>query len=607
MCGIAGIFSYANSAPNVDEGELVRIRDHMASRGPDGFSSWIDNDRRIGLAHRRLAIIDLTNDGLQPMSDGAALTITYNGEIYNYQALRTELEVGGAVFRTRSDTEVILHGFAAYGPDFFARLRGMFALAIWNADTKQLTLARDGYGIKPLYYANSGGTIRFASSVKALLAGGQISREPDYAGQAGFYMLGSVPEPFTTYAAISALPAGAWASCDASGLANPHIHTSIASIYQSAEIQSHAMTMSSGEAMEMAHAALLDSVRHHLIADVPVATFLSAGIDSGAILGLACEAGANHIRALTLGFGEYAGLADDEQTLAAVTASHYGVTMTARTVDRSEFLADSSAILAAMDQPSIDGPNSWFISKFAREQGFKAALSGLGGDELLGGYPAFRDVPRWNRIMSPLHRAPMIANTINLISKATSLTHLGIKPKALGLLRYGHSVEGAYFVRRGLYMPWELDALMGQDAAHDGRRRLDLFSRLAGVVGEQGRNSFAQVATLEATQYMRNQLLRDTDWASMAHSLEVRVPLVDVDLLKIIAPLMLSGRIANGKHLLANAPKKTLPSTIINRTKTGFSIPVGQWLGMQQPMSRKNPYAYIRGWAKRIGQIAFHG
>lgn len=607
MCGIAGIFSYANPAPDVDEGELVRIRDHMTARGPEGFGCWISPDRRIGLAHRRLALIDLSDDGLQPMSDGAALTITYNGEIYNYQALRRELEASGAVFRTRSDTEVILHGFSAYGPNFFARLRGMFALAIWNAETRQLTLARDGYGIKPLYYANSGGSVRFASSVKALLAGGQLSRDPDYAGQAGFYMLGSVPEPFTTYAAISALPAGTYMTCGDGGTSAPATHMSIAAIYLAAEQEAASLSISSSEAAEMAHAALLDSVRHHLIADVPVATFLSAGIDSGAILGLACEAGASHIRALTLGFGEYAGLADDEQTLAAVTASHYGVTMTARTVDRAEFLADSAAILAAMDQPSIDGPNSWFISKFAREQGFKAALSGLGGDELLGGYPAFRDVPRWNRVMAPLHRTPIISNAITLIGQASSLTHLGLSPKALALLRYGHSVEGAYFVRRGLYMPWELDALMGQEAAREGRRRLDLFPRLASVAGEQGRNSFAQIATLEATQYMRNQLLRDTDWASMAHSLEVRVPLVDVDLLKIIAPLMLSGHIANGKHLLAHAPKRPLPDAIVNRTKTGFSIPVGQWLGMQQPMSRKNPYAYIRGWAKRVGQIAFHG
>ncbi|MEQ1688553.1 MAG: asparagine synthase (glutamine-hydrolyzing) [Sphingopyxis sp.] len=611
MCGIAGIFSYLPSTPMVDEGELTRIRDHMAARGPDGFANWIGADRRIGLAHRRLAIIDLTDGGFQPMSDGGALTITFNGEIYNYRELRVELEAKGQVFHTASDTEVILRGFAVEGPAIFARLRGMFACAIWDANARKLTMARDGYGIKPLYYADSGGAIRFASSVKALLAGGQVSREPDHAGRAGFYLLGSVPEPFTSFDAISALPAGCWATCDANGLNEPQSHTSIARIYQHAEAEARELHLSHGEAAEIAHAALLDSVRHHLIADVPVATFLSAGIDSGAILGLACQAGAGRIAALTLGFGEYVGLADDERTLAGVTAAHYGVAMRTRTVDRSEFHKDADAILAAMDQPSIDGPNSWFISKFAREQGYKAALSGLGGDELLGGYPSFQDVPRWARRMGALHAVPILSSIVNIIGPAEGAARLRLKPKALGLLRYGSSVEGAYFVRRGLYMPWELDAIMGREAAQAGRTRLDLLPRLAAMMDEGSRNMFARIATLESSQYMRNQLLRDADWASMAHSLEIRVPLVDTTLLKVLAPLMLSGAIGNGKALLASAPQKPLPDAIISRTKTGFSIPVGQWMGMQTAHKRgnppSNPYAYTRNWARRVGQIAFDG
>ncbi|MEQ1724368.1 MAG: asparagine synthase (glutamine-hydrolyzing) [Sphingopyxis sp.] len=604
MCGIAGIFSYASSAANVDEGELTRIRDHMAARGPDGFANWVDTNRRIGLAHRRLAIIDLTDGGFQPMSDGGALTITFNGEIYNYRALRTALEAKGQVFRTASDTEVILRGFALEGPAIFARLRGMFALAIWDANARRLTMARDGYGIKPLYYANNGSAIRFASSVKALLAGGHISREPDYAGRAGFYMLGSVPEPFTSFAAISALPAGCWMTCDANGVIEPQTHSSIAAIYTQAEDEARDLRLSSDEATEIAHAALLDSVRHHLIADVPVATFLSAGVDSGAILGLACQAG-DQIAALTLGFGEYVGLADDERTLAGVTAAHYGVTMRARTVDRTEFLGDAEAILAGMDQPSIDGPNTWFISKFAREQGVKAALSGLGGDELLGGYPAFTDVPRWTRRMGALHATPILSSIVNIIGHAEGAVRLGLNPKALGLLRYGRCIEGAYFVRRGLFMPWELDAIMGGDAAREGRARLDILPRLAAAMDQGSRNMFARVATLESSQYMRNQLLRDADWASMAHSLEIRVPLVDTTLLKILAPLMLSSVIGNGKALLASAPQKPLPDAIISRTKTGFSIPVGQWMGMQPPHKRGNPYGYTRDWARRVGQIAF--
>ena len=221
MCGLAGIFAYKDSAPDVDRAELLRIRDHMTARGPDGAGVWYADNGRIGLAHRRLSIIDLSERGAQPMrSADRRYVITFNGEIYNYRALRAEIESRGRVFHSESDTEVLLHLYAEKGAAMLQDLRGMFAFAIWDDASGQLFLARDPYGIKPLYYADDGATLRIASQVKALQAGGAISGKQDPAGLAGFLLLGSVPEPFTVLRAVRALPAGSWLMADGAGPAS---------------------------------------------------------------------------------------------------------------------------------------------------------------------------------------------------------------------------------------------------------------------------------------------------------------------------------------------------------------------------------------------------
>ena len=236
MCGIAGIFAYRPTARAVDREELVRIRDHMTSRGPDGSGEWYSADGRVGFGHRRLSIIDLSSRGAQPMqtADGR-LVITFNGEIYNYRALRSKLEAKGYVFRSNSDTEVLLHLYAELGHEMLRELRGMFAFAIWDSQEQQLLLARDPYGIKPLYYADDGSTLRFASQVKALMAGRRISRDPDPAGWVGFYLFGSVPEPFTTYREVRAVPAGSFVRIDQRGLREPVQYYSIARKYSQAQ------------------------------------------------------------------------------------------------------------------------------------------------------------------------------------------------------------------------------------------------------------------------------------------------------------------------------------------------------------------------------------
>jgi len=577
MCGIAGICAYHHAAPEVDPAEIGRVRDHMATRGPDGYGAWLSKDCRIGLGHRRLSIIDLSDRAAQPMlSADGKLVVVFNGEIYNYGVLRKELQAKGHVFHSHSDTEVLLHLYKEKGEAMVHELRGMFAFALWDSEKCALLLARDPYGIKPLYYADDGKTFRFASQVKALLVGGKISREADPAGWAGFYLFGSVPEPYTTYQAIRAVAAGTTLWIDSRGVGTPKRYFSIAAIY--CESAQQKLRLHDGDVQEHVRSALLDSVRHHLVSDVPVGAFLSAGVDSGALVGLMRDVGHEDIQTITLAFDEFRGLPDDETALAGQVAARYGTRHTTRVVTEREFRNDVPRILEAMDQPTIDGVNTWFVSKAAREQGLKVAISGLGGDELFGGYPSFRDIPCWVRLLALPSRLPLAGTVFRSLVDWLNRHALRLSPKTAGLLAYGGSYAGAYLLRRGLFMPWELSQVMAPDMAAEGLRRLRLLEWIAAALTPTPKSTFAKIAALEASLYMRNQLLRDTDWASMAHSLEVRLPLVDVRLLHKLAPAVTGLPTRQPKRWLAASPKVSLPQAVIERPKTGFGTPVQTWL-----------------------------
>jgi asparagine synthase (glutamine-hydrolysing) len=584
MCGIAGIYAYHCASQPVDLGELTRIRDRMAARGPDGSGEWLSQDGRVGLGHRRLSIIDLTDRAAQPMASAdGKLIVTFNGEIYNYKALRIGLEAAGYVFRTQSDTEVLLQLYAAKGAAMVNDLRGMFAFGIWDSERRGLFLARDPYGIKPLYYADDGYTLRFASQVKALIAGGKVSRDPDPAGWVGFHIYGSVPEPFTTYRQIRNLPAGSTVWIDAGGTSEPKSYFRIAEIYAAAE--SDRPTQSLPELREHLRTALFDSVRHHMVADVPVGVFLSGGLDSGALLGLMRDVGQQDIQAVTLTYQEFQDKQEDEAPLAQRSAALYGSKHTIRVIREREFHDDIPRIFEAMDQPTIDGINIWFVSKAARELGLKAAISGLGGDEIFGGYPSFRDIPRWVRSFSVPSRIPLLGDVFRYFAVSSGLASI-FHPKVAGMLKYGGTFAGAYFLRRGIFMPWELSSLMDKNLVDEGLRRLNPIRHIAKVLEPMPRTSFGRVASLEASLYMRNQLLRDADWASMAHSLEVRVPLVDVPLLRAVAPMMIAHPNDLGKRCLATSPRIALPPDTVNRPKTGFGTPLKDWLQQDDCLQR---------------------
>jgi asparagine synthase (glutamine-hydrolysing) len=604
MCGIAGIYAYHYAANAVDRAELQRIRDHMVARGPDGLGDWYSQDERVGLGHRRLTIIDLSERGAQPMTSAdGKLVVTFNGEIYNYRQLRASLEARGHTFRTQTDTEILLHLYAQKGEAMVYDLRGMFAFGLWDTEKSALLLARDPYGIKPLYYADDGWTLRFASQVKALLAGGKISRDPEPAGWIGFCLFGSVPEPFTTYQEIRALPAGSTLWVDRIGTHQTKQYFSIADTYCRAEAANSPINDENQQ--HDARDALLDSVRHHLVADVPVGAFLSSGIDSGTLVGLMRDVGQQEIQTVTVAFEEFRGKNEDEAPIAAEIASRYGTRHTTRVVTEQEFRNDLPRILEAMDQPTIDGLNTWFVSKAARELGLKVAISGLGGDELFGGYPSFRDVPLWVRTLAIPGKVPALGDLTRLL--LAGVFPQSLNPKATGLLKYGGSYAGAYFLRRGLFMPWELQAVIGAEIARLGLRRLNPIRHIEARLKPKPRTSFGRIAVLESSLYMRNQLLRDTDWASMAHSLEVRVPLVDVKLLRHVA-LVTTKRRSLSKRVLGNSPRVPLPRKVIERPKTGFETPIQTWLQrdtrIQQwrriPVLAADQCTWARRWAFEV-------
>ena len=596
MCGIAGIFSYRNSAPAVDAAELVRIREAMRSRGPDGAGVWIAQDARVGLAHRRLAIIDVGESGSQPMEDvSGRLRIVFNGEIYNYQSLRADLEGRGYRFRSHSDTEVLLNLYAERGAGMLRLLRGMYAFAIWDAGDRRLFLARDPFGIKPLYYADTEGTLRFASQTKAILSGGVVAREPDPAGHVGFMLWGSVPEPYTLFKPIRALPPGSYMTVDRDGERRITSACDIVAELAASEWSEAASPTAIDRCARLA-AAVADSVEHHLVADVPVGLFLSSGVDSTTLTAIAARfKPAGNLRTLTIGFPELRGTPDDETVLAQAIADRYGTVHQTQWITRADFETERSRFFEAMDQPSIDGVNSYFVSRAAAACGLRVAISGLGGDEMFAGYSSFREIPLLARVLRPIPCAVGVAwrrISAPILKQFTS-------PKYASLLEYGGSYAGAYLLRRGMFMPWELPEVLDGEMVRDGWAELQPLLRMEQVLKHR-LTARTKVSALEMTGYMRNQLLRDADWAGMAHSIEIRVPLIDVELLRELAP-MLNSADPPTKLGLARTASPPLPEAILNRTKTGFLVPLRQW--MQESASTSRPDRGLRQWARTVHSI----
>ena len=588
MCGVAGAFAFGPGAEPIKLHSISHLNDLQRRRGPDGAGLWSSPDQRVVLGHRRLAIIETGPSGAQPMSDATGRwIISYNGEIYNYRALRLQLERLGRVFRSNSDTEVLINAVAQWGEAALGKLRGMYAFALWDLLEQELWLARDPYGIKPLYVAANQGTIWFASQARPLALCAPVDTRRDAAALTGFYLWGHVPEPFSWWAGVRMFPAGHVQRIRAEqALAKPLAFARVQDSYVSRAAQ----PLAPGEL----RALMLDSVRHHMVSDVSVGIFLSAGIDSNVIAALAAELG-TELRTVTLAFEEYAGTPEDEAPLAEAAAKLLRSDHVTVRVGRQEFESLVDDFLGCMDQPTIDGLNTYLISRAVAQQGLKVALSGLGGDELFGGYPSFRQIPRllkWGRRVGfpkSLGRAMQgLMNTVPLP---------GMPPKAAGLLSYASDIASAYLLRRALYLEGELNLILDQTWLSDGLERLSTLSALAdsiSTVRTAGATVHAQIAALESCWYMRNQLLRDTDWSSMAHGVEVRLPFVDVSVLDRLGPAIASPSPPDKQDLAYCAPR--LPPAILARPKTGFTTPVRKWSTERAGNSSHS----LRGWAAQV-------
>lgn len=581
MCGIAGYLAPNNywDAGIVSDVEAMTLS--MLRRGPDAHGLWVSTESRIALGHRRLAIVDLSDDANQPMiSSDETLSIVFNGEIYNYKELRADLKKNHRIeFKTNSDTEVILGLYSVFGLSFAEKLRGMFAIAIWDKTKSKLVLSRDGYGIKPLYYYFDGNQIIFASQVKALLKCRKVSLSSSAGGVVSFLCNGYVEEPFTLYNEIKALPAGSNATFlirDNKLIFDIKSHTCLKSIWQ----QASKVSVRREDAFDAIEGALVDSVKYHMVSDVPVGLFLSSGIDSVSMLGLMSKTESNltAIRSLCLGFSSYQGTSNDETSLAAEVADYFNADHHTELIKGNDLSDLYEKIFDAMDQPSIDGINTWLVSKVASDLGLKVAVSGVGGDELFGGYPSFSQLHRMFKYTSAGSRSQKIIKLYELLFDKFTMLSNHLHPKAKYIFREGKTIQGLYDLKRSVFIASELTQFLDNDFIKQGRLEIQQSNTRtffdSTIEGEV--TNFVEVSYLESSRYMRNQLLRDADWASMYHSLEVRTPLVDTYLLQEIAPYLLAVKEKNKKPMLLQSSglDRCLQNKILNRPKSGFTTPM---------------------------------
>ena len=584
MCGIAGVVRQSGA---IERDPSALLSEALAHRGPDGAGVWHSADGHVALVHRRLAIIDPGPRAAQPMRtpDGRH-HIVFNGEVYNYLALRRSLSDRGELFTTGSDTEVLLRLLARDGPDALSRVRGMFALAWWDDRERALLLARDRFGIKPLYVAATADTLAFASEIRALTASGLVQRRIDPAGVMAYLSWGTVPASLTWMEGVESLTPGTWLRRTVDGLTVQRRFADMAAVYARP-----ASGCGEQALKDRVRGAVQDSVAAHLVADVPVGVFLSGGIDSSAILSAAVNAGARGLNTYTVRFDD----SSSEHDYAGLVASPFGSTHHELVLDSSRIVDDLPRILRHLDQPTLDAVNSFYVSEAVAKTGIKAVLSGTGGDELFGGYPSFRRLPAAFRLKRRLGRmAPAVAPAVSLMLPER------LSERWQHFMAGNGRIDGAYRTQRGLFMPAELERLAGP-ALRD--RWAPTAARVAAaesvLFGGAAPTLEGDVSRLETRVYLGSQLLRDLDVMSMAHGLEVRVPFVDHVLVDAVWPdLGAHPALMRNKRLLHETLHRALPPEAVDRPKQGFTLPFKQWVGGElQPFVRSGmAYLAESGW-----------
>ena len=551
----------------------------MVHRGPDdeGYEELPlgDDDQGpvAGFGFRRLAILDRSPAGHQPIfNPTTGDCLIFNGEIYNFKSLRVELQSRGVRFRGASDSEVLLHALSMWGEAAIEKLEGMYALAFYEAKSRRILLGRDPLGIKPLYVACLPDAVVFASEIRALRASGLVSADLDISGIASMLAYGAVQSPLTIFEPIRSFPPGAMQWIDASGCGPTRRYWR----FSRRAVSGDDAATAAGEVGRM----LRESVRKHLVADVPVGIFLSAGIDSTIIASFAREF-TPRVTAFTVGFGMLTD--DDESEIAAGTAANLGIRHVGVQVDAAMLPEAWHDWFASNDSPSIDGFNTYLVSRQLAAEGVVVGLSGLGADELFGGYNIFGRAPLWSRMLRAMAFIPgsVRSRVVSLLARLDG--RVAAFEKLADLVAGDTSVAGVARSLRRTFSNARLAAMHLTPAAV-GLAGDYLPTAPLRHEPELDGDPFNTVSRLELTHYMGDTLLRDTDANSMRHSLEVRVPFLDKPLVDYVAGL--TGRIksrggATRKSLLRQACQGVLPPVVRKRPKTGFTLPIGFWMRKQ--------------------------
>jgi asparagine synthase (glutamine-hydrolysing) len=569
VCGICGWWERRDAGGAKPLAQMLR---QMVPRGPDDEGAAEVEPRAGGvlrLGARRLAIQDLSPAGHQPMRDPVTGTwLVFNGEIFNFQELRRDLEARGCQFHSQGDTEVLLMGYREWGQQLLERLRGMFAFAIWDPSRQALLLVRDRLGIKPLYYASAPGRLLFASELRALLASGLVPRELDVTGLDSFLKFGAVQEPATMVRGVRLLPAGCLLRWTGGA---PQVE-------RYWELPAAALPLNGDARVRAKHIEALreeldTAVRMRLVSDVPLGIFLSGGLDSTVVAAIAARH-CTRLKTFTVTFAEqqFAEGEKARQVARLLETEHHEITLS-----QGELLATLPAAVSAMDQPTVDGINTYMVSRVTKGAGVTVALSGLGGDEQFAGYRSFRLVPRmeWSERHVPFW--------IRRTAGAAVSSFLGGSSRGQKMALWLRGLDAfahPFYVSRLIYSPAQIARMLRPERLLQIQFEvfIEEFARQQRLIAHH--DPVNRVACLEMLVYLRNTLLRDTDSMSMAHSLEVRVPLLDhcvtQQALSIPGRWKLQGR--QRKSLLVFAAGRELPSRILGQPKRGFEFPWDQWL-----------------------------
>lgn len=616
MCGITGIYQFKSTNKAELKEAIEKMNKSQARRGPDDEGVFVNEKNGVALGHRRLSILDLSKAGHQPMifnlrtSDVPILAITFNGEIYNFLELRKDLEKRGHKFKTKTDTEVILALYAEYGEKSFSMFRGMFAFGLYDVGRRKLFLVKDRYGIKPLYYYTDNKKIIFASTVKAIAESGLIFIQKNIEAYISFLFLGFILSPITTVKNVFAVPAGHYLEINSDGGQKLVKYYEPLGFFNMGTSDVPDIDKNNFRTSEVQNirGLLQESVNLHLISDAPLGVFLSGGLDSSAIAAIASEQRGkecgmtqnNNLTTLSIIFDEQEFSEQKYQRLVAekIKSDHREIKIT-----KNDFEAGFNEIFEAMDQPTIDGVNSFFVAKVAKQAGLKTVLSGLGADEIFLGYSHF-------------HRAELlrrIQKTLSIFGRPTSLILNLLGDKYSKLSHFANDdILSFYLGTRGIFTSKEVAKILDINLSEVENFIINMgTSDVLQMSDVQKLDPVNLLSYLELKFYLQSQLLKDTDFMSMYHSIEVRVPFLDHKLVEYLSSFESQLKLNMGtsdvlrmsnvkninKPLLVAAIRDLLPSEIFTRPKMGFTFPFQKWFKEKRVFGVGH---WSKFWAKEV-------